>query len=214
LFLAVLILIRRPIGDYSDPDDPFYEGVYSDAPDPFDGSIRIVSWNLHHADKLAEAIVTLENAEVLQDTDVLLLQQVNLIGVEKISRELHYNYVYYPAAIHRQRREEIGNAILAKWPLNDPVKIVLPNWLPGWLESRNAARARLSIGGRDILVYSFHMDMLWMVPGWVKSQAEFLVEATKIENAFVILGGDFSKSPVHMDCGLSGPGALVVHPDR
>jgi len=192
VLLVGLMILRKPIGDYSDPSGPFYKGDYANTPGQFDGSLRVVTWNLHYAEKLDEVISALENAKQLQDADVLLLQEVNLKGVEAIAQKLHDNYVYYPAAYHRERREEYGNAILTKWPITDPEKLALPNWLPGWLESRNAAKTRISVGEREILVYSVHLDVFWMVPGWVKSQGEFLVEEASNEDAFVIQGGDYN----------------------
>lgn len=192
LLLLWLLVSRRPIGDYSDPHKPFYEGYYADAQGRFDGKLRVVTWNLHYAEKQDQAIATLENVQELQDADVLLLQEMDIDGVETLAQRLHYNYIFYPAAIHRQRREEYGNAILSKWPLSHPAKIVLPNWLPDWLQSRNAARATISIGIREILVYSVHLDTTWIIPKWVESQGEFLIEEVGKENNLVILGGDFN----------------------
>jgi endonuclease/exonuclease/phosphatase family metal-dependent hydrolase len=189
---AWLLVSRKPIGDYSDPGKPLYKGNYADLPGKFSGVLRVIAWNLHYGEKLAQAIATLENAPELRDADVLLLQEMDAEGVETLAQTLHYNYVFYPAAFHRQRKEEYGNAILSKWPLRDPAKIVLPNWLPGWLQSRNAARAVIDTGEEHILVYSVHLDTTWMIPRWVMSQVEFLVEQASKEDHFVVLGGDFN----------------------
>ncbi|MGW8250751.1 MAG: endonuclease/exonuclease/phosphatase family protein, partial [Anaerolineales bacterium] len=130
--------------------------------------------------------------EVLQDADVLLLQEVNLSGVEEISQRLRYNYVYYPAAFHRRLKIEFGNAILSKWPMSDKAKIVLPNWLSGWLETRNAAKATITIGHTDIQVYSTHLDVVWMMPVWTQTQGDFLTDMLGAERRFAIIGGDFN----------------------
>lgn len=187
-----LAVSRRPIGDFSDPDKPFYEGYYAGAPAKFEGGLLVVAWNLHYAEKLDQAIATLENVPELHDADVLLLQEMDIEGVETLAQRLHYNYVFYPAAFHRVRKEEYGNAILSKWPISHPAKILLPNWLPGWLQSRNAARATISVENTEFLVYSVHLDTVWMVPVWALTQGEFLVEEVGNENKFVILGGDFN----------------------
>jgi endonuclease/exonuclease/phosphatase family metal-dependent hydrolase len=196
LFLLPLLfglaISRRPVGDYSDPENPFYAGYYADSLGSYDGKLLVVAWNLHYAEKLDQAISTLEDVPELQDADVLLLQEMDLEGVETLAQRLHYNYVFYPAAFHRVRKEEYGNAILSKWHLSHPAKIILPNWLPGWLQSRNAARATISVGMTDFLVYSVHLDTVWVVPVWALTQGEFLVELVGNENKFVILGGDFN----------------------
>jgi len=210
LLLVVLLVSRRPIGDYSDPGGPFTEGSYADKQEQFDGSLRIVAWNLHYGEKLEQVIEALKSADELQEAHVLLLQEIDAAGAEMLARRLHYNYIFYPAAFHRQRREEYGNAILSKWPLSEPAKIVLPNWLTGWLQSRNAARATISVGDRDILVYSVHLDTTWMIPRWVTTQGQYLVEEVEKGGHFVILGGDFntwtSGSVAFLENGLEGAG--------
>ena len=192
LLAARLLLGRRAIGDYSDPGGPRFEGSYAGEVGEFDGSLRVVTWNLHHAEKLEQAIQTLEDGVELRDADILLLQEVDLAGVETIAQRLQYNYVYYPAFFSRRFQKEFGNAILARWPLSNPDKIVLPNALPGWLESRNSARATILLAGRGINIYSVHLDYTWMLLRRGESQVEFLSRAASGKDNFIILGGDFN----------------------
>ena len=118
-----------------------FEGSYAGEMGDFDGSFRIVTWNMHYADKMEQAIAALEDVAELRDADILLLQELDAQGVVDIAQRLRYNYVFYPAVFNRQRQKAYGNAILAKWPLTTPAKIPLPNILPGWMESRNSASA-------------------------------------------------------------------------
>jgi endonuclease/exonuclease/phosphatase family metal-dependent hydrolase len=192
LGLVLLMVSRRPVGNYSDPAGPIYKGNYAEIPAEFDGILKVVAWNMHYGEKLEQAIATLQDAEELSEADVLLLQEMNAIGVEQLAQALHYNYVFYPAAMHRQRREEYGNAILSKWPIRNSAKIVLPNWLPGWLQSRNAARAVLNVGEKDIPVYSVHLDTTWMIPWWGLSQGAFLAEQAGTGQDLIVVGGDFN----------------------
>jgi endonuclease/exonuclease/phosphatase family metal-dependent hydrolase len=193
VLLAVrLLVVRRALGNYSDPGNPFFEGSYAGEVENFDGSLRVVTWNMHHAEKLAQAIETLEDATELGDADILLFQEIDAEGVETIAQRLRYNYVFYPAFYSRRLQKEFGNAILAKWPLSYPDKIVLPNALPGWLESRNSASATILLDGREIKVYSLHLDYTWMYLSRGISQVEFLGRAAGGEDNFIILGGDFN----------------------
>ena len=214
LLLVLFMVSRRPIGNYTDPQGPLFKGYYAEEQGEFDGRLRVITWNMHYAEKAEQAIETLENVTELQEADVLLLQEMNVEGVEKIAQRLHYNYIYYPAAIHRQRREEYGNAILSKWTLSEPAKIVLPNWLPGWLQSRNAARAVISLGGREIRVYSVHLDTVWMVARWRETQGEFLTGEVNKADEFIILGGDFNTwntgSIAMLENGLGKAGLVRV----
>jgi len=192
LLAARLLVMRRAIGDYSDPGGPRFEGAYAGEVGNFDGGLRVVTWNLHHAEKLEQAIQTLEDGVELRGADILLLQEIDLGGVETIAQRLHYNYVYYPAFFNRRHQEEFGNAILAKWPLSNPDKIVLPNALPGWLESRNSATATILLDGRAINIYSVHLDYTWLLLRRGESQVESLSRAAGGEDNFIILGGDFN----------------------
>jgi hypothetical protein len=168
LYAARFLVMRRAIGDYSDPGGPLFEGSYAGEVGNFDGSLQVVSWNMHHGEKLQQAIETLEDAEELRDADILLLQEIDAEGVETIAQRLRYNYVYYPAFFNRQHQKEFGNAILAKWPLSEPNKIVLPNALPGWLESRNSASATILLDGRK----SISTASTWITPGCYSGEVD------------------------------------------
>lgn len=192
LIPAYLLVSKRPLKNYPDPREPFYLGNFARNQEKFDGKMRIVTWNLHFSEKLEEIISTLENTGELQDAEVLLLQEMNIEGAETLARRLKYNYIYYPAAVHHQRKEGYGNAIFSKYELRQPTKIVLPNWLPDWLQSRNAARALITFGETEVLVYSVHLDTVWMVPFWAKSQGEFLAGEIAGQKNNIILGGDFN----------------------
>ena len=201
ILLFMVLAARRPIGDYSDPEEPFYEGKYADTAAQFDGTLRVVSWNIYYGDDLEPIITTLETSDELMDADILLLQEMNNEGAETLARELKYDYVYYPAVRDDERHKEYGTAILSKWPLWDARKIVLPKWLPGWVEDRNAARAITTVDGKDILLYSVHLDNIWMDP-----QGEFLGEDISTQPQMSILGGDFntwrSKSIASLESGM------------
>jgi endonuclease/exonuclease/phosphatase family metal-dependent hydrolase len=192
LLAAGPLVTRRAVGDYSNPSGPFFEGSFGDKAVNFDGGLRVVTWNTHYAVNLEQTIQTLEDVEELRDADILLLQEIDAEGVETIAQRLRYHYIFYPAAFNRQRRIEIGNAILAKWPLRNPDKIVLPNALPGWLESRNSASATILINGREIHVYCVHLEISWMLFMRGESQVEFLGRKAGGKDNIIIMGGDFN----------------------
>jgi len=187
LFSLLFLAWRNHIVNYTDPEGHLLQGYHADSSKPFDGSLRVVSWNLHFGEKLDDVVATLENASELQDTDLLLLQEINAEGVERIAGRLRYNYIYHPTVFSRKRQSEYGIAILSKWPLYDPEKIMLPNWLPGWVENRFAVKAVTKINGKDVTVYNTHFDLMWMEP-----QGEFLAKEVARRKTFSILGGDFN----------------------
>lgn len=192
LIALIFMFSRRPVGDYSDIRGPSYQGNYAQATAEFDGNLRVVAWNMHYGENLDQETAVLATTDELRDADLLLLQEMSAQGVEQLAQTLSYNYVFYPAAMHRQRQEEYGNAILSKWPLADTTKIVLPNWLPSWLQSRNAARGVVIISDMNILVYSVHLDTTWMIPWWGLTQGKYLAQNIHDGYDLAIVGGDFN----------------------
>ncbi len=128
---------------------------------------------MFYGDQLEQAIETLEEAPELQDADILLFQEIDAVGVETIAKRLKYNYIFFPAILDHHRPIEYGDAILSKWPLTNPTKLILPIFIPGWLESRISASATISVGGRAITIYSTHLDITWMIFMLGEFQAEF-----------------------------------------
>jgi endonuclease/exonuclease/phosphatase family metal-dependent hydrolase len=188
LFAATPVLVQRKhILNYGDPQGPSQQASYADSAQALGAALRVVTWNLHFGQNLDRIIATLETSGKLQGADLLLLQEINADGVDKIARSLHYNYAYVPTVYSRQRGKEFGIAILSRWPLKESQRIPLPNWFPGWIENRYAIRAVASVGGREVAVYTVHMDLLWMEP-----QSQFLAEEMGEEPGPSILGGDFN----------------------
>lgn len=187
LFTSLLLAWRYHIVNYKDSKGHMLQGIYADSSQAFDGTMHVVTWNLHFGENLDKIIATLENTKELQESDLLLLQEINAEGVDRIASELHYNYIYYPTVFSRRRQGEYGIAILSKWPLTDPERILLPNWLPSWVENRFAEKAVAIVNGKNITVYNTHLDLAWMEP-----QGKFLTSEMDKQDSPIILGGDFN----------------------
>lgn len=184
---ALFLAWRRHITNYTDAKGQLRQGQYAKENTSFDGLLRVVTWNLHFGEHLDEVIATLKNATELHEADLLLLQEVNADEAETIASGLEYNYIFYPTVYSRQRQGEYGLAILSKWSLHDPEKMILPNWLPGWAENRYLIKAVTSINGQDIAIYNTHFDVAWM-----GHQGEFLGQQLEKPTTPIILGGDFN----------------------
>ena len=132
--LLILFLVmatrRRSLKNYTDPDGPYYEGRHAEGGAVFDGYVKVVSWNINFSERIDEAIETLAGVEALQDADILLLQEMDASGVEQVAQNLGYDYIYYPASIHVRHGRDFGNAILSRWPISHPSKVILPNTFP------------------------------------------------------------------------------------
>lgn len=195
LILTAFVLIiatRTPAENYLDSEGPIYTGSYAAEAPQFTGRLKVVNWNLNFATRVEQAIEEFQSVDELQDADIILLQEMDENSIEKVAQALHYNYIYYPAAIHRRHNRQFGNAILSKWPLNEPKKIILSDNFRGLKHNRIAVRAIVNLGDQQVAAYSVHLDMVWMLPGQNKTQVDNLVEQVAKENAPSVVGGDFN----------------------
>ena len=120
--------------NYDQPDGPFYSGDYASGdyaegePDN-SAELVVVTYNLRYGEATAEAVAAWRETGPLPAADIVLLQEMDEAGVETIARELGYNYVYYPASV-AEDGDDFGNAILARRPISDPAKLILPGLHP------------------------------------------------------------------------------------
>jgi endonuclease/exonuclease/phosphatase family metal-dependent hydrolase len=179
--------------NFYEPDAPRFQGRHAGDPPAFSNELTVVSWNIKLALKLETAISELRTAIEQHGADIILLQEMDEVGIEAISRALAYNYVYYPASVHCKTGEKFGNAILSVWPMTLSKKVILPNRSPRTREIRVATRARISVGDSQLLAYSVHTET--MALNWIKRQEQFQFLADDIARQdvrHVILGGDFN----------------------
>jgi endonuclease/exonuclease/phosphatase family metal-dependent hydrolase len=100
--------------------------------------------------------------------------------------------VYYPASIHSHHHRNFGNAILSKWPLSHPAKLLLPyeNLIK---QRRIAVRAVVTLGTTDVLVYSVHTETIWLGKTRRQAQVETITnDIAQQDQAYVLAGGDFN----------------------
>ena len=90
------------------------------------GFVKIVTYNIKLGEKIKVASQELNKRLALKDTDILLLQEMDPIGMEKIAKSFGFNFVYYPTVRHSKNNKDFGNAILSKWAITDHKKVILP----------------------------------------------------------------------------------------
>jgi len=190
--LVVIIATQTPAENYLDSDGPLYAGSYAEETSPFTGSLKVVSWNLNFASRVDQAINELRSVDELRDADIILLQEMDEDSIEQVAQSLRYNYIYYPAAIHRRHNRQFGNAILSKWSLSEPQKKILSDHFRGLKHNRIAVSAQVNLGDQQVVAYSAHLDMVWMLPGQRNSQLDVLVSEVGQEAGTVVVGGDFN----------------------
>lgn len=145
--------------NYTHPNKPRYASL-SLAPSnlKFDGSLKVITYNIKLSKKIDKAITLLELHDDLNSADIICLQEMDPSGVKRIANTLKYNYVYYPAILHPRSAKDFGNAVLSRWPIIADQKIILPKVGAGRLQ-RIAVHARVLINHVHVSVVCVHMKI-------------------------------------------------------
>jgi endonuclease/exonuclease/phosphatase family metal-dependent hydrolase len=184
--------------NYLDPAGPRYDGRYaevasSEVRESPDDTIRVVTFNIEFAREIDRAVALLQTSAALRHPDILLLQEMDPIGVERIARELRMNFVYFPSTVHPMSHRDFGTAVLSPWPLDEARKLLLPHAAFGTRASRAATSAVIHRGSLRILAMAVHLP----APGAVSDDDRqeqvrvILDDAAKTTDA-VVVGGDFN----------------------
>ena len=196
-FFLLLCLGCRPGLNYRDPGSPRYSGTARvlDTPSRSD-TLRIVSFNIEYAKEMRRAAGVVRTAAALRDADIILLQEMTARATKFLADSLHMRFVYYPAIYNRIKRQDIGNAILSRWPIADDAKVILPNRSRYAKTQRIATAATIKFGARSIRVYSTHLgtpaDLGW--DGRVAQLRGILDNASSYP--LVVIGGDMNSKDI------------------
>ena len=194
LGVVVLIFIIQfyTAKNYPDQNYPYYSANYAaDDLKPVE-TLTVVSYNIWFAENIDQALSEIEEIKSQKRLDILLLQEMDEVGTEKIARELQFNYVYFPAAIEPTYDKNFGNAILSRWSIVDSQKLILPHKSLSNRMNRIATKATIKIHGADILVYSIHTESIFTLPQFREDQYTAVLDDIDPEAKFVIVGGDFN----------------------
>jgi endonuclease/exonuclease/phosphatase family metal-dependent hydrolase len=174
--------------NYLDPAGPRFAGSHAGASPAPAASLRVVSYNLQFGREVDRAIAALGQPP-LAGADVILMQEMDPLGVDRIAAAHRLHWVYYPGSIKQGR--DWGNAILSRWPLADDRKLLLPHADPYSNTRRIAVAARITIGSRALLVYSTHIATPALGLGARLDQIQTIVDDAGGATP-VIIGGDFN----------------------
>lgn len=176
--------------NYLDPDGPRYAGDYAEpTPRPAE-TLLVVTYNLAYALEIDRAIAVLR-APPLANADIVLMQEMDRDGCERISSALGLRYVYYPASIAQHERD-FGTAVLTRHAITADHKLILPHAEPLNGRRRNATAARLLVGERPVTVWSVHASVITLGLGARLDQVQTLIDDAAQADGPVIVGGDFN----------------------
>lgn len=176
--------------NYLDADGPRYAGDYAAPEPPAAETLLVVTYNLAYAVEIDRAIAVLR-APPFTDADVILMQEMDADGCDRIAAALGLRYVYYPASVALQGRD-FGTAVLSRHPIAADHKLILPYAEPLNGRRRNATAAQLTIGGRPLSVWSVHASVITLGLGARLDQAQTVIDDTAQVDGPVIVAGDFN----------------------
>lgn len=194
--------------NYQSPEGPRYAGAVPPAPRPaaLVGSrpLRVVTFNVQYARRIDRAIRVLESTPGLRDADVIVLQEMDAPGTQRIASALAMGYVYYPGAVHSRTQRDFGNAILSRWPIITDGKLLLPH--PGGLRctQRIATAATVLVDGAPVRVYSVHLGSPMEIGHASRRDQVRVILADAAAHSRVIVGGDLNSRGVGKEFRAAG----------
>jgi endonuclease/exonuclease/phosphatase family metal-dependent hydrolase len=199
LFLALTLAVGCATAhNYLDPAGPRYQATLAPpvASHPAD-QMRVVTFNIKYGRQVDRATQALRTHAALQRPDVLLLQEMDADGVERMARALGLNYVYFPASRHPKTGRDFGNAVLSPWPIERGWKVPLPHHARLIHQARAAVAARVRVAGRPVRVYSVHFGSPLGISGVQRrAQAEAVLADAATSLDPVVLAGDLNSKVV------------------
>ena len=164
---------------------------------PAQDTLRIVSFNVQFARHIEHAIDLLRYEPELHGADIIALQEMDEGGTRRIARALDMHYVYYPAVVHPRHGRHFGNAILARWPIEEDRKLILPHLARFRNTQRIAVTGTIRPAGRPIRIYSTHLETIFeMGPAKRREQAAAIIADAAAADGPVIVAGDMNSHGV------------------
>ncbi len=184
--------------NYPGTEGPRYAGVPADsiARRATADTLRIVSFNVEFSRRVDSAILVLSTHPELRGADVILVQEMDSGATKRIAEALGLWYVYYPAIFHVRADRQFGNAVLARWPIVDDAKLVLPHPSRYARTQRTATAATIRVGATEIRVYSTHLGTpLDISASARRNQLRAIIrDAERYDR--VVIGGDLNSESV------------------
>jgi endonuclease/exonuclease/phosphatase family metal-dependent hydrolase len=177
-------------------EGPRFEGHYAPPALSARSPIRVVTFNIKLAREIDRALRVLQE-DSLRGADILMLQEMDEDGVDRIARALGLNYAYYPSSIHPANGKYFGPAVLSRWPIERSWKLLLPHggWARG--QRRTATAAILRVGETRLLAYAVHLETpVQIFEAERRDQAMAVVADAADYPGPVVIAGDFNSETI------------------
>lgn len=200
IFLILLVFFAsacQTVKTYSDHLGPKWlnnkiSNNYKNQKDHF----SLISFNIKEGALFQEAIVELKKSLKKEEPDFMLLQEMHEEAVIKISKAFKLNYLYYPIATNKTNGKNFGNAILSKYKITEPDKLILPH---AKIDDRirNATNCIVEIDSSKLLLYSIHNETKLLAKAKRTDQINKIlgdISSRSDQVDFIIVGGDFNST--------------------
>jgi len=184
--------------NYLDPVAPRHEHALAPPVDPtacgdLARGFTVVTFNVQYAKKVDLAIEVLRSTPALKGADVLLLQEMDAPGVERIAAALALNALFLPSGVHPRTDRDFGTAVLSRWPIEDGRRLVLPHEAQWTRLATTATSAVVRCGAYRVGVMSVHLPS----PGGAsydqrREQVEAILASAAAFDGPLVIGGDFN----------------------
>ena len=195
MIMTILNSCRKPF-NYIEVDSPQYLCLDHDVTaERNDDTLTVVSYNIEKAKNIHLAIDLLQEDENLSTADVILLQEMDRKGMQRLSDALKMNYIYFPINSSRHQSKDFGNGILTKNCINQYEKIILPHGQAHNNRLRSFTSAAINYNGVEIQLVSAHLATVVMPSKKRKDQVKALGEYLNDSQdslTISIVGGDFN----------------------
>ena len=185
--------------NYPDVEGPRYAGAPGATPASARRSgdtLRVVSFNIAFAKHVDGAIALFASDSALMNADVILLQEMDGPGTQRVAEAFGLWYVYYPAIFHNRTKRDFGNAVLSRWPIVEDAKLVLPHVSRYAGTQRTATVATIRVGSDSVRVYSTHLSTVADIGTDARRDQLRAILADAAVHPRVIIGGDMNNTSV------------------
>lgn len=185
----------HPVLNYPSALGPRYAGVPATRPDSMTVRrvLRVVTYNVRFGRHIDRAINVLTTRAPLPGADIIVLQEMDAEGTQRIAEALGMSWVYYPAVVHpKAARQDFGNAVLSRWPIIADEKLMLPHIAGMRSAQRIATAATILVDTIRVRVYSAHLGTPTEIrPSKRRDQANTIL-ANAAGYSLVIVAGDMN----------------------
>ena len=156
-------------------------------------TLRVVTFNLKWGRAIERAADLLQRPGPLRNADLVVLQEMDRPGTERLAETLGMRWVYVPSAVHPVPKQDFGVALLSPWPLEEPRKLLLPHLNSFRKLRRSAAVATLRSPLGPVRVYGVHFESPAGASNGVRrDQARAVLEDARGWAGPVVAAGDFN----------------------